>query len=54
MLGWLLTFALLSVSGFMTLLLDAGGAFLSIKVATAVFAALFFVCLLTQILRRHA
>jgi len=55
MLGWLLTFALLSMCGFMLLLSDAsGGAFLSIKVATAVFTVLFFVCLLTRIVRRHA
>lgn len=55
MLGWLLTFALLAFCGLLlTLSAATGAALLSIKVATAVFGALFLICLLTRFVRRRA
>ena len=55
MLGWLLTFALLALCGFLfSFSGGTGGELLAPKVAAAVFGALFFVCLLTRFVRRRA
>lgn len=54
MLGWILIFALITLLGaIFTFAAAPGAGLVSFKLATAVFGALFFVCIATHIARRH-
>jgi hypothetical protein len=54
MLGWILIFALITLLGaIFTFAVDPGSGLASFKLATVVFGALFFACIVTHIVRRH-
>jgi len=54
MLGWLTVFALLTVCSVVTMLLGGAAAIVPAVSASASFALLFFLCLLTRALRGRA
>jgi len=53
MLGWILIFAFMALFGAFFTATDPGSGFASIKLATIVFSALFFACIVTRIARRR-
>jgi hypothetical protein len=54
MLGWLTVFALLTLCSLMTILLGGAAATIPAASASASFALLFFLCLLTRAIRGRA
>jgi hypothetical protein len=55
MIGWMMTFAFLAVPGaIVTFAVDPATASISLKLASILFGALFFVCVLTRVVRGRA